>query len=98
MMLSAGMPISVAMMWAHVGSWPWPWLLEPTRALPRRAGRGEEGEAEPHDLAGLAALERRALVRLLLAQRGVVRRLHHLLHGGVIVAGIVFRDERRMIR
>ena len=35
--------------------------------------------------------------RLLLAQLGVVDRLHHLLHGGVVVAGIVFPAERRVI-
>src|SRR6202011_4959708 len=58
-------------------------------AILRRAGAddlGEEGYAEAHDLAGLAALERCALRRLLLAQAGIVDRLHHLAHGGVIVA------------
>jgi hypothetical protein len=59
---------------------------------------GEERHAEAHDLAGLAALERRALRRLLLAQTGIVDRLHHLAHGGVVVAGIVFPAERRVIR
>src|SRR5262249_17918901 len=65
---------------------------------PRPDDFREEGDAEAHDLAGLAALERRALVRLLLAERGVTRRLHHLLHGGVVVAGIVLPAERRVIR
>ncbi len=58
---------------------------------------GEEGNADAHDLAGLAALEGGALFRLLLAQSGVVDRLHRLLHGGVIVAGIIFPAERRVI-
>ena len=59
---------------------------------------GEERDADAHDVAGLAALERRALRRLLLAQLGVFRALHRLLHGGVIVAGIVFPAQRRVIR
>ena len=70
-------------------------------AILRRAGAddlGEERHAEAHDLAGLAALERRALCRLLLAQAGIVDRLHHLAHGGVVVAGIVFPAQRRVIR
>src|SRR5262249_26538399 len=70
-------------------------------AVLRRAGAddlGEERHADPHDLASLAALERRALGRLLLAQLGVFRALHRLLHGGVIVAGIVFPSQRRVIR
>ncbi len=33
---SAGMPSSWATIWAHVVSWPWPWLFAPVRssALP----------------------------------------------------------------
>ena len=70
-------------------------------AILRRSGAddlGEERHAEAHDLAGLAALEGRTLRRLLLAQAGIVDRLHHLAHGGVVVAGIVFPPERRVIR
>src|SRR5581483_7645063 len=59
---------------------------------------GEERDAEPHDLPGLAAPERGALVRLLLAQIRVVRTLQHLAHCGVVVTGIVFPAERGMIR
>ncbi len=36
--------------------------------------------------------------RLLLAQAGVIDRLHHLAHGGVVVAGIVFPSQRGVIR
>ena len=32
------MPISVAMIWAQVVSWPWPWLLVPMRAMPAPVG------------------------------------------------------------
>ena len=38
------------------------------------------------------------LLRLLLAQAGVIDRLHHLPHGGVVVAGIVFPAQGRVIR
>ncbi len=67
----------------------------------RRAGAddlGEEGDADAHHFAGLAALERLALCLLLGAQLFVVDRLHRLVHGGVIVAGIVLPAERRGVR
>ena len=32
-MLSDGSPSSVAMIWAKVVSWPWPWDLVPRRAI-----------------------------------------------------------------
>src|SRR5207302_3231158 len=70
-------------------------------AILRRTGTddfGEERYAEPHDLAGLATLECRAQASLLLAQTGIVDRLHHLAHGGVIVAGIVLPAQGRVIR
>src|SRR5207248_230136 len=38
MMLSAGIPISVAMICAQVVSCPWPWLLVPIRAMPAPVG------------------------------------------------------------
>src|SRR6185312_1574422 len=59
---------------------------------------GEKGDTEPHDLAGLATLERGALLGLLLPQARVIRALHHLAHGGVVVAGVVFPAERGVIR
>ena len=55
---------------------------------------GEEGDADAHQFAGLAALERFALGLLLLAQFLVVDRFHRLAHGGLIVAGIVLPAER----
>ena len=64
----------------------------------RRTGAddlGEEGDADAHQLARLAALERLALGFLLFAQLLVVDRLHRLVHGGLIVAGIVLPAERR---
>ena len=67
-------------------------------AVPRRAGAddlGEEGDADAHQLARLAALEGLLLRLLLGAERLVADRVHRLLHGGVIVAGIVFPAERR---
>src|SRR6185437_7065530 len=51
---------------------------------------GEEGDANPHELAGLAALERLLLRLLLLPQFAVVGGVERLLHRGVIVARIVF--------
>src|SRR5260370_16721202 len=69
-------------------------------AILRRAGAddlGEEGHAEAHDLAGLAALERRALFRLLLAQAGIVDRLHHLAHGALVVAAIILPPPRPLL-
>ena len=66
----------------------------------RRAGAddlGEEGDADAHQLARLAALERLALCFLLFAQLLVADRLHRLVHGGVIVAGIVLPAERRRV-
>src|SRR6185312_13672647 len=62
-------------------------------AVLRRAGAdnlGEERQSEPHDLPSLAALKGLALRRLFLAQAGIVDGLHHLAHGRMIVAGIVF--------
>ena len=32
-MSSAGMPSSWATIWAHVVSWPWPWVLAPVRRI-----------------------------------------------------------------
>ena len=67
----------------------------------RRAGAddlGEEGDADAHQLAGLAALEGFALCLLLVAQLLVVDRLHRLVHGGLIVAGIVLPAERATCR
>ena len=59
---------------------------------------GEERHADPHELARLAALERVLLGLLLLAQLAIVGGVERLLHGGVIVAGIVFPPERRIVR
>ena len=59
---------------------------------------GEERDPDAHQLARLAALERVALGFLLLAQLLVVDRLHRLVHGGVIVAGIVLPAGRRGVR
>ena len=50
-----------------------------------------------HDLARLAALEGLALGGLLGAQLLVADGLHRLVHGGVIVAGVVFPAERRLV-
>ena len=64
----------------------------------RRAGAddlGEERDADAHQLARLAAPEGVLLRLLLRAQFLVVDRLHRLVHGGVIVAGIVFPAHRR---
>ena len=58
---------------------------------------GEEGDADAHQFARLAALERLLLRLLLLAQLAVVGGVERLLHGGVIVAGIVFPAERRLV-
>ena len=58
---------------------------------------GKEAEADAHDLARLAALERLALGRLLGAQRLVVDGVQRLVHGGVIVARIVLPTQRRLI-
>ena len=69
-------------------------------AIARRAGAddlGEEGDADAHQLARLAAPEGLLLGLLLGAQRLVVDRVHRLLQGGVIVAGIVFPAERRRV-
>ena len=66
----------------------------------RRTGAddlGEEGDADAHQLARLAALEGFALCFLLLAQLLVADRLHRLAHGGLIVAGIVLPAERRRV-
>jgi hypothetical protein len=30
---SAGMPSSLARIWAKVVEWPWPWLIVPSRAI-----------------------------------------------------------------
>ena len=65
-------------------------------AGPRGSGAddlGEEDDADAHQLAGFAALEGFALGFLLGAQLLVVDRLHRLVHGGVIVAGIVLPAE-----
>src|SRR5580704_7899365 len=67
----------------------------------RRAGAddlGEEGDADAHELAGLAALEGFAFGFLFRAQLFVIDRLYRLVHGGVIVAGIVLPAECRRIR
>ena len=58
---------------------------------------GEEAHADPHDLARLAALEGLALGGLLGAQLRVADGVHRLLHGGVIVAGVVLPAERRLV-
>src|SRR6187551_3349777 len=117
MMSSAGMPISVAMIWAQVVSWPWPWLLEPTRAMPAPVGcrriSQESNIAMPRmsqffdgpaptisvkNETPRPMISRLSLRGLLFAQAGIVDRLHHLVHGAVIVAGIVFPAQRRVIR
>src|SRR6516162_6058850 len=59
---------------------------------------GEEGYADAHDLARLAALECGALGGLLGTKLVVAHGLHRLLHGRVIVAGIVFPAERGFVR
>ena len=67
-------------------------------AVLRRAGAddlGEEGDADAHQFARLAALEGFLLRLLLGAELAVADRVHRLLQGGVIVAGIVFPAERR---
>ena len=69
-------------------------------AIARRAGAddlGEEGDADAHHLARLAALERLLLRLLLRAQLLVVDRLHRLGQGGLIVAGVVFPAHRGRI-
>ena len=69
-------------------------------AVARRTGAddlGEEDHADAHEVAGLAALEGLLLRLLLLAQLAVADGVHRLLHGGVIVAGVVFPAERRLI-
>ena len=69
-------------------------------AVARRPGAddlGEEGDADAHQLARLAALEGLLLGLLLGAQLLVADRVHRLVHGGVIVAGIVFPAERRRV-
>ena len=58
---------------------------------------GEESDADAHELARLAAPERLLLRLLFGAQLRVADRVHRLLQGGVIVAGIVFPAERRLI-
>src|SRR5262249_52567013 len=59
---------------------------------------GKEAQADPHDLTGLAALERRPLGGLLRAQPLIADGLQGLVHGGVIVARVVLPAERRTIR
>ena len=66
----------------------------------RRAGAddlGEEGDADPHQLARLAALEGLLLRLLLGAKLLVADRVHRLLEGGLVVAGIVLPAERRRV-
>src|SRR5262249_53193380 len=55
---------------------------------------GEEGDADAHQLARLAALERGLPRLLLLAQLPVADRVHRLPQGRVVVAGIVLPAER----
>ena len=67
-------------------------------AVARRPGAddlGEEGDADAHQLARLAAPEGLLLGLLLGAQLLVADGVHRLAQGGVIVAGIVFPAERR---
>jgi hypothetical protein len=59
---------------------------------------GEERDADAHDLAGFAALEGFLLGLLFLAQLAVADGVHRLLHGGVIVAAVVFPAKRRLVR
>src|SRR5262249_24166777 len=64
----------------------------------RRAGADdfrEERNADAHQLARLAAFEGLALYLLFFAQLFVADALHRLLHGGLIVAGIVLPAGRR---
>ena len=61
------------------------------------ADLGEEGDADAHELAGLAAFEGLALGLLLVTELGVVYRFHRLLERGLIVAGIVLPAERRRV-
>ena len=58
---------------------------------------GEEGDTDPHDLAGLAGLEIGALGGLFGTKPRVADFLHALFHGRVVVAGIIFPAQRRLI-
>src|SRR6185312_5607767 len=69
-------------------------------AVPRGTGADdlrEEDDADAHQLAGLAALEGLLLRLLFLAQLVITDGVHRPLHGGVIVAGVVFPAERRLV-
>ena len=57
----------------------------------------KKGDADAHDLARLAALERLLLGLLLLAQLAIAGGVERLLHRRVIVARIVFPAERGLI-
>src|SRR6516162_11756883 len=69
-------------------------------AIARGAGAhdlSEERNANTHQLARVAAPERRLLCLLLLAQLLIVDRFHRLGHGGVVVAGIVLPAHGRSV-
>ena len=54
---SAGIPISVARIWANVVAWPWPWLMVPRRAIADPRGMDPDlariEHPEPEDVAVL---------------------------------------------
>jgi hypothetical protein len=58
---------------------------------------GEEGHANAHQFACLAALEGLLLCLLFGPQGWIIHSIHHLLHGGMIVAAVIFPAERRVI-
>ena len=73
-------------------------FIDGTRRYEQQRARAddlsEERHPNAHELAGLAALERLLFRLLLFSQLAIIGGVQRLLHGGVIVAGIVFPAER----